>query len=131
MEGVIEVRDVILIETQMDLVDGGAIEMPQKKPARCLGQARQDLTSSSACRHVPSPRNGATISSVTGNLSGICVHLRIRPGLIPLRYWYPKKLSSVQCSATYSGRIEQNVSETQQHPPRDGETSERKQWSSK
>ena len=61
------------------------------------------LTSSSACRHVPSPRNGATMSFVTGNLSGICVQRRSRPGLMPLRYWYPKKLSSVQCSATYSG----------------------------
>lgn len=61
------------------------------------------LTSSSACRHVPSPRNGATMSSVTGNLSGILVQRRSRPGLMPLRYWYPKKLSSAQCSATYSG----------------------------
>lgn len=44
------------------------------------------LTSSSACRHVPSPKNGATMSSVTGNLSGICVQRRSRPGLMPLRY---------------------------------------------
>lgn len=60
------------------------------------------LTSNSAWRQVPSPRNGATMSSVTGNLSGICVQRRIKPGLMPLRYWYPKKLSSLQCSATYS-----------------------------
>lgn len=65
--------------------------------------AGPNLTSNSACRHVPSPRNGATMSSVTGNLSGIRVQRRIRPGLMPLRYWYPKKLSSAQCSTTYSG----------------------------
>lgn len=65
--------------------------------------SRWGLTSSSACRHVPSPRNGATMSSVTGNLSGIRVQRRSSPGLMPLRYWYPKKLSSAQCSATYSG----------------------------
>lgn len=43
------------------------------------------------------------MSSVTGNLSGIRVQRQSRPGLMPLRYWYPKKLSSAQCSATYSG----------------------------
>ena len=65
--------------------------------------SRAGFTSSSACRHVPSPRKGATMSSVTGNLSGIRVQRQSRPGLMPLRYWYPKKLSSAQCSATYSG----------------------------
>jgi len=43
------------------------------------------------------------MSSVTGNLSGIRMQRQSRPGLMPLRYWYPKKLSSAQCSATYSG----------------------------
>lgn len=65
--------------------------------------SRAGFTSSSACRHVPSPRKGATMSSVTGNLSGIRMQRQSRPGLMPLRYWYPKKLSSAQCSATYSG----------------------------
>lgn len=49
------------------------------------------------------------MSSVTGNLSGICVQRRITLGLMPLRYWYPKKLSSAQCSATYSGRMVRSV----------------------
>lgn len=80
---------------------GDAQEGAEPEAVRSL--PRPGLTSSSACRHVPSPRNGATMSSVTGNLSGIRVQRRITLGLMPLRYWYPKKLSSAQCSATYSG----------------------------
>lgn len=79
--------------------------MPAREARTETGvSAGAGLTSSSACKHVPSPRNGATMSSVTGNLSGIRVQRRIRPGLTPLRYWYPKKVSSAQCSATYSAR---------------------------
>lgn len=63
----------------------------------------QSLTSSSACRLVPGPSTGATMSSVTGKFSGRWPQRRIRTGLRPFRNWEAKKVSSCQCSNVYSG----------------------------
>lgn len=43
------------------------------------------------------------MSLVTGSLLGKLERQWIMTGLTPFRYWYPKKLSSHQCSVTYSG----------------------------
>lgn len=63
---------------------------------------RPSPTSSSVCRQVPGPSKGATMSLVTGSLLGKLERQWSMTGLTPFRYWYPKKLSSHQCSVTYS-----------------------------
>lgn len=42
------------------------------------------------------------MSLVTGSLLGKLERQWSMTGLTPFRYWYPKKLSSHQCSVTYS-----------------------------
>lgn len=66
---------------------------------------RPSPTSSSVCRQVPGPSKGATMSLVTGSLLGKLERQWSMTGLTPFRYWYPKKLSSHQCSVTYSGGV--------------------------
>lgn len=60
------------------------------------------VTLSSLARSVLGSMLLFTMSEVTGNFPGRSRHLVIILGLLPFRHWYPKKVSSFQCSMQYS-----------------------------